>query len=125
MNHFHRRSRGMSSQLSTYTRRKKIANVIVGKSTRAACPSPGARTAPAVRLTGRMVHPRPRAAKPVPRSGPGPRRESAGHPGRRRQGAGVAALLGFGGGGPASPFLGNHSFLTASITACAMRRPPA
>ena len=33
MNHFHRRSRGMSSQLSTYTTRKKIANVIVGKST--------------------------------------------------------------------------------------------
>jgi hypothetical protein len=33
MNHFHRRSLGMSSQLSTYTTRKKIANVIVGKST--------------------------------------------------------------------------------------------
>ena len=84
----------------------------------AACRSPGcAEPRRRPRLLRRMLHQRRRAAKP--RGG-----LSADASGRRveRRGGRLRRRLG---GVPASPFLGNHSFLIASITAWATRRPPA
>ncbi len=121
MNHFQRRSRGMSSQLAAYTTRKKIANVIVGKST---LPPVGHRcaAAPAAPPVAGMLHQGGAGGEALPAAPGGP---ESGRAGRRRHGAGEAVADAFGEGAPASPCGANHSSLIAAITASATSRPPA